>query len=126
MTPRARLQRSPLLGFLALTFAWSWACWALSPAIRPQLPWLATLLMFVGSFGPSLAAIVVVASTRPVGGVRAWLSRCLQWRIGWGWWAFALLVPLAVMLMAAGLHTTLGGDIATSPASGHLLMGPSR
>jgi membrane protease YdiL (CAAX protease family) len=122
MTLRARLQRRPLIGFFVLTFAWSWACWALSPAIRPQLPWLATLLMFAGSFGPSLAAIVVVAGTRPVGGLRAWLSRCLQWRIGWGWWAFALLLPLAVMLLAWGLHIALGGDIATSPASGHLLM----
>ena len=122
MNPRARLRHAPLLGFFALTFAWSWACWALSPAIRSQLPWLATLLMFAGSFGPSLAAIVVVASTRPVGGVRAWLSSCLQWRIGWGWWAFALLVPLAVMLLAAGLHIALGGGIATAPAAGHLLM----
>ncbi len=78
--------------------------------------------MFAGSFGLSLAAIVVVASTRPVGGLRAWLSRCLQWRIGWGWWAFALLVPLAVMLLAAGLHIALGGGIATAPAAGHLVM----
>jgi hypothetical protein len=46
MTLRAQLQRSPLFGFFALTFAWSWPCWALSRAIRPQLPWLATLLMF--------------------------------------------------------------------------------
>jgi membrane protease YdiL (CAAX protease family) len=122
MTSRARFQRAPLLGFFALTFAWSWVCWALSPAIRPQLPWLATLLMFAGSFGPSLAAIVVVASNRRVEGLRAWLSRCLQWRIGWGWWAFALLLPLVVMLLAAGLQIALGGDIATAPASGHLLM----
>jgi hypothetical protein len=64
MTLRARLQRSPLLGYFALTFAWSWACWALSPAIRPQLPWLATLLMFAGSFGPSLAAMAVVSGYR--------------------------------------------------------------
>jgi len=122
MTQRVRLQRAPLLGYFALTFAWSWACWALSPAIRLQLPWLATLLMFAGSFGPSLAAIVVVASTRKIGGLRAWLSHCLQWRIGWGWWTFALLLPLAVMLLAAGLHVALGGDIPTAPASGHLLM----
>ncbi|MFN9448876.1 MAG: CPBP family intramembrane glutamic endopeptidase [Rubrivivax sp.] len=126
MTWRALLRRTPLLGFFVLTFAWSWVCWALSPAVRPQLPWLATLLMFAGSFGPSLAAVVVVASTRPGKGLRAWLSRCLQWRIGWGWWAIAALSPLAVMLMAAGLHTALGGDIATAPAtapaSGHLLM----
>lgn len=122
MTLRARLQRSPLLGFFALTFAWSWGCWALSPAIRPQLPWLANLLMFAGSFGPSLAALVMVASTRALGGLRAWLARCLQWRIGWGWWVFALLLPLAVMLLAVGLHVALGGDMATAPASGHLLM----
>lgn len=122
MTLRARLQRAPLLGFLVLTFAWSWACWALSPAIKPQLPWLATLLMFAGSFGPSLAAIVVVSSTRRKEGLRAWLSRCLQWRIGWGWWAFALLLTLAVMLLAAGLDIALGGYIATAPASGHLLV----
>jgi len=122
MTLPARLQSAPLLGFLALTFAWSWACWALAPALRPQLPRFATLLIFGGSFGPSLAAFVVVASTRPVGGLRAWLSRCLQWRIGWGWWAFAVLLPLAVMLFAAGLHVALGGDIATAPASRHLLM----
>jgi membrane protease YdiL (CAAX protease family) len=122
MTLRARLQHAPLFGFFALTFAWSWACWALSPAIRPQLPWLATLLMFAGSFGPSLAAIVVVASTRRVEGLRVWLSRCLQWRIGWGWVAFVMILPLAVMFLAAGLHIALGGDIATAPASGHLLM----
>jgi hypothetical protein len=122
MTLRERLQRAPWLGFFALTFAWSWACWALSPAIREHLPWLATLLMFAGSFGPSLAAIVLVASTRGLKCLRAWLSRCLQWRIGWGWWTFALLLPLAVMLLAAGLHIVLGGDIATPPASGHLLM----
>jgi len=116
------LRQAPLPGYFALTFAWSWACWALSPAIKPQLPWLATLLMFAGSFGPSLAAIVVVAGTRQSVGLRAWLARCLQWRFGWGWLAFALLFPLAVMSIAAGLHIALGGAIGTAPASGHLLM----
>ncbi len=81
-----------------------------------------TLLMFAGSFWPSPAAIVVVASTRWLKGLRAWLSRCLQWRIGWGWWTLALLLPLSAMLLAAGLHIALGGDITSAPASGHLLM----
>ena len=112
----------PLLGYFGLTFAWSWACWALSPAIRPELPWLATLLMFAGSFGPSLAAVVMVVSTRNVVGLRAWLACCLKWRIGWGWWAMTLLLPLGMMSLAAGLHIMMGGAIATSPASGHLLM----
>ena len=64
----------------------------------------------------------MVASTRGLKGLRAWLSCCLQWRIGWGWWTFALLLPLAVMLLAASLHIALGGDITSAPASGHLLM----
>ncbi len=122
MTLRWLLLRVPLFGYFALTFAWSWACWALSPTVRPQLPGLAMLLMFAGSFGPSLAAIVVVASTRKIEGMRAWLSHCCHWRIGWGWVAFTMLLPLGVMLLAAGLHIALGGDIPYSPASGHLLM----
>ena len=116
------LRQAPLPGYLLLTFAWSWACWALAPVVKPQLPWLATLLMFAGSFGPSIAAIVVVASTRRSAGLRIWLAHCLQWRFGWGWWAFALLVPLAVVSMAAGLHIALGGTIDIGPASGHLPM----
>ncbi len=116
------LRQAPLSGYFALTFAWSWACWGLWPAIKPQLPWLATLLMFAGSFGPSLAAVVVVASTRQWVGLRAWLAHCLQWRMAWGWWAFALLLPLALMSLAAGLHIAWGGAFAASPASGHLLM----
>jgi len=116
------LRQAPLPCFFVLTFTWSWACWALSPVVKPQLPWLATLLMFAGSFGPSLAAIVVVASTRRSVGLRAWLAHCLQWRFGWGWWAFALLAPLAVVSIAAGLHIALGGTIGSGPASGHLLI----
>jgi len=122
VNPVKWLRQAPLPSYLVLTFAWSWACWGLSPAVRPQLPWLATLLMSAGSFGPSLAAVVVVASTRKWLGLRAWLGRCLRWRIGWAWYAFALLLPLALMSIAAGLHIALGGVIAASPASGHLLM----
>ncbi len=122
MNPVKWLRQSALSGYLVLSFAWSWTCWGLSPAIEPQLPWLATLLMFAGSFGPSLAAVVVVASTRKWQGLRTWLGRCLRWRIGWAWWAFALLLPLALMAIAGSLHIALGGAIGTSPASGHLLM----
>lgn len=122
MRPSAWLRRSPLFGYVALTFAWSWACWALAPAVKARLPWFATLLMFAGSFGPSLAAVVVVANAGGRAGLRTWLSRCLKWRAGCGWLALAFVFPLVVMSVAAGLHVALGGAIATSPASGHLLM----
>jgi uncharacterized protein len=108
--------------FFALTFAWSWTCWLLSVAISRLSPWLATLLMFMGSFGPTLAAIVVVAQACGRARLRAWLLRCLRGGVGWGWWAFALIFPLVVMTVAACLHVALGGTMPIAPASGHLLM----
>ncbi len=119
---KAWLRRAPLCSYVAPAFAWSWACWGLSPVVKAQSSWLATLLMFAGSFGPSVAAAVMVANTGGRVGLRVWLSRCLQWRIGWGWFAFALLFPLVVTCVAAVLHVALGGASATSPAAGHLLM----
>ena len=108
--------------FFFLTFAWSWTCWLLSPVVKPQSPALSTMLMFAGSFGPSLAAALVVLNSGGRAGLRAWLGRCLQWRIGWGWVALALLLPAALTGLAAALHVALGGSIPPSPAVGHTLM----
>ena len=75
--------RTHLLGFFALAFGWSWVCWLVSSVVRPQLPAFAGVLFFGGSFGPSLAAIVVVRSVDGRNGLRSWLMDCLQWRVGW-------------------------------------------
>ncbi|MBK9439841.1 MAG: CPBP family intramembrane metalloprotease [Comamonadaceae bacterium] len=120
MMPTGCFQRSPLLGFLALTFAWSWACWWLSPAVKLQSPWLATMLMFAGGFGPSVAAVVVVWCTRGRVGLHAWFSRYLTRNVGWGWIALAFFAPLVVVLIAAGLHLALGGTLAPSSAVEHV------
>lgn len=120
----AQVQRSRtrIWVFFGVTFAWSWTCWLVSVAIKPQSPPLATTLMFVGSFGPSLAAVLMVANAGGRAGLRAWLGRCLQWRIGWRWLAFALLFPGVLTALAATLHVVLGGSIGPSPAAGHGLM----
>jgi len=114
--------RTHLLIFFALTFAWSWFCWLLSSVVKAQLPALAGVLFFAGGFGPSIAAIAVVTSVGGRDGLRNWLSRCLQWRIGWRWLAIAFFLPLAVMALAAAAHVALGGTMASSPASGHVLL----
>lgn len=128
MTGRGWLQRQPLLGFLWLAFAWSWAFWWargwLSPTVQLQAPWLAQLLMLAGGFGPSVAAVLVVRITRGRAGLRAWFARCLRWNRGrgalWGWMLLAFFAPLVVVLMAAGTHLALGGSIAPSPAVGQV------
>jgi hypothetical protein len=80
------------------------AAWV-SVAVKPQSPPLATTLMFVGSFGPSLAAVFLVANAGGRAGLRAWLGLCLKWRHGsrqgWLWLVFALLFPGLLMALAA-------------------------
>jgi hypothetical protein len=120
--PRGVERRALLWPFFALTFAWSWTCWFLAPAVKPHSPSLATVLMFAGSFGPSLAALLVVANAGGRAGLRAWFGRCLRWRIGWRWLAFALLLPAALTALAAGSHIAMGGTIGPSRAVGRGLM----
>ena len=108
--------------FFFLTFAWSWTCWLLSPAIEPQSNALATMLMFAGSFGPSMGAVLVAANVGSRAGLHICLGRCLRWRIGWGWTALPMVLPAALTIIAAGLHVALGGSMPLSPAAGHALM----
>jgi uncharacterized protein len=114
--------RTRLLVFFALAFAWSWICWGLSSVAKPQLPSLAGVLFLAGGYGPSIAAIAVVSYVGGRNGLRNWLMRCLQWRVGWRWLALAFFLPLAVMALAAAAHVALGGTLAPSPAVGRVLM----
>jgi uncharacterized protein len=118
----AWLRRLPLVSYFALTFGWSWVCWLLSPAVEPTSPSLASVLMFAGSFGPSVAAVFVIALTEGRAGLHAWFGRCLQRRADWGWMALAFFLPAALMALAVAGHIALGGAIERSPAKGHVLM----
>ena len=53
--------KASLVMFFALAFAWSWACWLLAAALNGEYPFAADALSLTGGFGPSLAAMVVVA-----------------------------------------------------------------
>ena len=44
-----------LVYFVGLTFAWSWGCWLLAPLVRGQAGGVASGLLVLGSFGPTLA-----------------------------------------------------------------------
>jgi len=109
-----------LLTFFALAFAWSWTCWWLAPALQVDWPAAATALALTGGFGPSLAAVVVVAHGGGRADLRRWLTRCLQWRIGWRWGLLAFVFPVAFMGLAAATQLALGGTLPPSPAAGHV------
>jgi uncharacterized protein len=111
-----------LLGFFALTFAWSWTCWLLAPIVKADSNFASNALFFLGGFGPTVAAVTVVGMTSGYGGLRAWLGKCLQWRNRWGWMTLAFLVPLAVLTLAAAMHMVLGGSVAAPPNAGRVAL----
>lgn len=111
-----------LLAFFALAFAWSWTCWLLASKLQVDFPLVATTLALTGGFGPSLAAVVVVAYDSGVTGLRCWLKRCMRWRVGWRWIVLAFVLPAVFMGLAAAAHVTLGGTLPPSPAAGHIAM----
>ncbi len=111
-----------LLAFFGLAFAWSWAFWLLSPLLKAASPITATALFMLGGFGPSLAAVAVVARYGGCSGLRRWMKRCWQWRVGWRWMALAVFFPVGFMGLAAVAHVALGGALPASPASGHALV----
>jgi hypothetical protein len=108
-----------LFSFFALTFAWSWACWLFSSLEEAESARFSEVLLLMGGFGPSIAAVAVVSFSKGHGATRVWFMRCLQWWPVRIWMAFALVLPLMVMGLAAGLQLALGGIMPPSPAMGH-------
>ena len=74
---------------------------------------LAIFLVVVGSFGPALAALIVTALDTRRTGVRDLLRQFRRWRVGWIWFATALLGPALLALIALALSVAFGG---TAPA----------
>jgi uncharacterized protein len=99
----------PLVTFFVLAYALSWWGWILY-AFNPDLPPIA-------SFGPFLAALLVLAITGGRAGVMGLLRRMVRWRVGPEWYAVALLLPVVITLAATVLNVLLG---AQAPSSAEL------
>jgi uncharacterized protein len=106
---RGVLARHPIGAFVVIVVAVNVAV-TLSPALtrRGLLPfgqapydWLAHIV------GSAVAAFVVTSAADGRAGVRDLASRCLRWRVGLLWYAFALLgVPLAAYVCGILLYGT--------------------
>jgi uncharacterized protein len=72
------------------------------------------VLWFLGGFGPSVAAVLLVSLTRGRSGLKDFFQQALAWKVVLRWHTVALLLPLALVLAALGLHLLLGGSIPTS------------
>jgi uncharacterized protein len=96
------VKRHPLITFFLLAYALSWWPWILYAFdLLPQ--------PIVG-FGPFLAAVLMLAITSGKTSIVRLLRRMVQWRVGLGWYAVALLLPMAITLAAAAFNVLLGAQ----------------
>jgi membrane protease YdiL (CAAX protease family) len=82
-----------LAAFFVLACSISWLLWL--PAVLAHI-WRGTSLgqgapfLFLGSFGPFLAALTLSVVSGGTGGAKAWLRRLGRWRVGLVWYLIAL------------------------------------
>ena len=99
--------------FFALTFALTWAAWAAAAAIPARGGPLAALrgaVFLLGVFAPALMALALAA--RAEGRAAAWVlvGRIGRWRVGAGWYVFALGYMIALKLAAAAVQRIVTGS----------------
>jgi hypothetical protein len=108
-------KRHPLGTFVGLTFTISWV--AMAPWLRgggEAIPWF--------TFGPMLAALIAMALVAGKPGLRALLRRQVQWRVGIGWYAVAIGLPIVLELATMALNVALG---AHAPAWANMRAWPT-
>jgi uncharacterized protein len=74
------------------------------------------------TFGPLIAALIVLPLTRGKSGVKDLLSRMVRWRVGVHWYAVALLLPVALVSVAVYTNVLLG---ASAPSAAELGLWPN-
>lgn len=111
-----RVGAGALIGFFALAYAITWGLSALgAPGLLPPNmlpPALTTGALVILHYGPSLAAIIVVTVSGG-GSLAAFLKRLVQWRVGWAWYLFVFMYPVALRLLVVGIDVALGGRMPT-------------
>ncbi|MBZ5589728.1 MAG: CPBP family intramembrane metalloprotease [Acidobacteriia bacterium] len=94
------IKRHPLLVFFVLAFLLSW------------YPWLIALARHTTTgpnpLGPMAAALIVAGIVGRGAGVKELLGRLVRARVGWSWYAVALLLPVVVCGTAAAIAVLLG------------------
>lgn len=110
-SPRLRWVRThPVTAFFLLTYLFSWSVWLLAlPRVAGGGPGVRAAVHTLGLCGPSVAALVLSGLLYGRSGVGELLLRLVRWRVGVGWYVFALLSTLGIGLAALGVHGLAGG-----------------
>lgn len=102
------LQHHRLSAFFILAYAISWSSWPFHAfGLVPRMEFLA--------IGPLIAALLVTGLAWGRSGLKAWAGRLIRWRVGWIWYAVALLLPALMALVAGFANIALGAPVSGLP-----------
>src|SRR5262249_36015128 len=117
------MRRHPVVAFFLLAYAVSWGLWL--PMLLWQIPMTSershtpTLAILPGiALGVTGSAFLMTALTHGQAGVRRLWQRLVWWRVGWPWYAMAILgIPLTEGLIGWVLSGGQDALRALSPAA---------
>jgi len=89
------VKRHPIITFFVLTYV---IAWGLIPFWTFQ------------AGAPFIAALIVIPLTQGLSGLKELRLRMIRWRVKWYWYVVAIGLPLAVVLLTAGLNVALGAS----------------
>lgn len=99
-TLQSFIKRHTLITFFLLAYALTWV---------GAIPyWLGIFEAPMFPVGPFLAAVIVTSFYGGWPATRALLLRMVQWRVAPGWYALALLAPIAILLCAVYANVLYG------------------
>jgi membrane protease YdiL (CAAX protease family) len=114
---RTTTTRAFPLKYIVIAFAFTWTFWLLAILeARGLISSLPVPALFLGAFGPMVAAVAITAQEGGRAGLRSLLSRVVRWRVAPIWYGVALLGPIVLVLGGMALHVLLGGQPPNLPA----------
>lgn len=101
--------------FFAISLALSIPVFLSTPPDSPVASLLGTY--FIGSYIPAVLAVIFVSIEKDKKESTAFWARLGALRVGWIWWAFAILFPTVVWLIAGVVFLVQGQEWPTSYAA---------
>jgi hypothetical protein len=129
---KSYMKQYPVGSFFVLAYAISWVLWVpLVVYIKFVLPtdqdpgWL-MLPMLLGTYAPTVAAILMTRILEGKPGVKKLLAKFLVWRVGFRWWLATFLLVPVLILAAMGIYVLQGGALGRfDPSQWYVvLLGP--
>ena len=97
------LARHPLTFYFLIAFVFSWLMFLPGPltyfGVLNLSDSVLRVLGITGLLGPILSGFLMTAVTEGGPGIRRWLRRIVLWRVGIGWYLFALIGLPVVMVL---------------------------